>query len=56
MNYYAKNMNWWYNTWSQVIDLTKRYNDEVVLDNRTYFADGSKRISTVTLYPENIPK
>lgn len=56
INYFTKSMNWWYNTWTQNIDFTKPYDHRVLLDNRTYFADGSKKISTVVMYPVNIPK
>ena len=56
IDYYTENMQWWYNTWSQTIDFNKQYNNEVVLDNRTYFADGSKRINTVVMHPVPIPK
>lgn len=56
INYYSQSMKWWYNTWSQTIDFTKPYNDQVILNNRTYFADGSKRINNVILTPMSEPK
>ena len=44
-------MNWWYNTWSQTIDLSQGSTSNVILDNRTYYADGTKRYIKNTLEP-----
>ena len=56
INYYSENMKWWYNTWYQTVNFAKPYNDQVVLGNRTYFADGSKKIGNVVMVPISVPK
>lgn len=49
INYFTKSMNWWYNTWSQTIDLSKGSTSNVSLGYHAYYGDGSNKISTITL-------